>query len=638
MKNKLVFVTTIVLLLLVNLSIAAQGEIKQSEWAGYVRYDFKYNNRDAILVIPDKAAEGNPWIWRPAFFDAFPAVDKALLEKGFHVAYYDLTHLYGSPRAVKLGTGFYNHMIYIYNLSPQVTLEGFSRGGLFAFNWATANPDKVACIYVDAPVCNLSSWPGLKNKELWKDMLKEWGIKDEDMETFKGSPINYLDVIALHAIPIISVCGDADDVVPYSENMEIVRNRLVEQGSPVQIILKPGVRHHPHSLEDPKPVVDFIVRNQPAYKENQVLNIRGNLYNSYLKFEKERKGRVAFLGGSITEMTGWRDMIEEQLKQRFPYTTFEFVRAGIASTGSTPGSFRFKQDVLRDGKIDLLFVEAAVNDDTNGFNYIGQTRGMEGEIRQALLSNPEMDIIMLHFIYDPFIDLYKEGRLPDVLFNHERVANHYEIPSINLIQEINERMDKGEFTWEEFGGTHPAPLGHTYYAAAINNLLDNMWAFIDLNKKPLPHPIPEKPLDTYSYFNGDFYDIKNAHISSGWEYVAGWNPDNKIEKRRLFVDVPMLEAKKPKAELSLTFEGRAIGIFCVCGPSAGIIEYSIDGGPFRKLDTYTEWSSFLYIPWVYILDDQLTTGTHQLVLKMSEDKNPNSQGHELQIRNFLINK
>lgn len=74
-------------------------------------------------------------------------------------------------------------------------------------------------------------------------------------------------------------------------------------------------------------------------------------------------------------MKGWRDMICEDLKQRFPYTKFTFVTAGIPSTGSTPGAFRLTDDVLSKGKVDLLFVEAAVNDDTNGFSAIEQVRG-----------------------------------------------------------------------------------------------------------------------------------------------------------------------------------------------------------------------------------------------------------------------
>lgn len=161
-------------------------------------------------------------------------------------------------------------------------------------------------------------------------------------------------------------------------------------------------------------------------------------------------------------MQGWRTMIQQQLKQRFPYTEFEFVDAGIGSTGSVPGAFRIAHDVLGKGRIDLLFVEAAVNDHTNGFPPVEQVRGMEGEVRQALMKNPELDIVMLHFIYDPFIPMVKAGQVPDVILNHERVANHYLIPSINLTQEIAGRMLAGEFTWEQFGGTHPLPFGHRF--------------------------------------------------------------------------------------------------------------------------------------------------------------------------------
>mgnify|MGYP004445009469 FL=1 len=75
-------------------------------------------------------------------------------------------------------------------------------------------------------------------------------------------------------------------------------------------------------------------------------NIRGSLANSYLKFEKGPEARVAFLGGSITEMKGWKDMIEEYLQKRFPDTEFDFVEAGVASTGTTPGAFRLQHDVL----------------------------------------------------------------------------------------------------------------------------------------------------------------------------------------------------------------------------------------------------------------------------------------------------
>lgn len=613
----------------------------KGKWKGFDQYTFAYQDREAIVVCPKHAATGNPWIWRPAFFGAFASVDEELLRRGFHVAYYDLTHLYGSPRARKSGTDFYWNMVRMYGLSPKVTLEGFSRGGLFAYNWAADHPDKVACIYVDAPVCNVFSWPGRspENAGLWKGLLEEWGLTDDQMNSFSGNPIDRLKPLADAGIPVICVCGDSDKVVPFSENSAIVRQRYTAMGAPFELILKPGVDHHPHSLSDPAPVVDFIIRHQPGYEAKQCYTLRGDYRNSYQMFEKERVGTVAFLGGSITEMKGWRDMICEDLKQRFPYTKFTFIDAGIPSTGSTPGAFRLADDVLSKAKVDLLFVEAAVNDDTNGFNAIEQVRGMEGIVRHALLSNPSMDIMMLHFIYDPFIPKLDGGQMPDVILNHERVANHYLVPSVNLATEIAARMREGEFNWEQFGGTHPKPLGHAYYAATINKVLDEMYAScVAAGTAVKPHVLPAVPLDGYSYINGKLVDIRQAHINKGWQLVPSWTPRLIAETRPGFVDVPMLETDRPGAKLTLDFEGTAVGIFCVSGPAAGILEYSIDGAPFKKLDTFTAWSGGLYIPWVYMFDTELPKGKHRLMLRMSKDHHPQSKGTACQIRQFVVNE
>ena len=267
----------------------------------------------------------------------------------------------------------------------------------------------------------------------------------------------------------------------------------------------------------------------PVGAHEDITHVRGQLHNSFLKFEKEHKGRVAFVGGSITEMKGWHNIIMDQLQKRFPKTSFDFIEAGISSTGTTPGAFRMQHDVLSRGEVDLLFVEAAVNDATNFFTPQEQVRGMEGEVRSARLSNPNMDIIMLHFICDDFLEIYSKGQVPDVIFNHERVANHYLIPSINLSQDVYQRIKNGELTWQTFGGTHPSWMGHHYYAAAIMKLFDEMWINADL-KEPIPHLLPEA-LDVFSYCNADFIDIKAAKLDKAVTFIESWRPTRNIETR-----------------------------------------------------------------------------------------------------------
>lgn len=372
-------------------------------------------------------------------------------------------------------------------------------------------------------------------------------------------------------------------------------------------------------------------------KNYQYLQKRGNLFNSYNKLKKGKPFRVAFLGGSITEMEGWRNSICETLKERFPSTDFDFVAAGIGSTGTTPGAFRLEQDVLSKGKVDLLFVEAAVNDDTNGFSPVAQIRGMEGEVRHALLSNPKMDIIMLHFISDTFIKIIEAGDTPEVIQNHEKVADYYQIPSVNLAKEITLRMKDGQFDWDKFGGIHPSPFGHTFYSAAIIRLLDEMWTASPAKKGIKPHAIPAVPLDKFSYYGGRFVTISDAVLENDWVLKENWTPGLSAGTRNGFVNVPMLEALTPGATLTLQFKGTAIGLFCAAGPEAGIVEYSIDGSAFKSVDTYTAWSGSLYIPWVFMLNSELENKEHQLVLKISTQKNPKSKGHACQIRNFVVN-
>ena len=610
---------------------------KKSDWKGFERYDFSYSDRNAIVVVPKNPAKGNPWIVRPAFFGAFAQADLILLDKGFYVAYFDVTHLYGSQRAQKLFSGFYDYLVKKYQFSSKVTLEGLSRGGFFVQNWAVNNPDKVACIYVDAPVCDMKSWPGRKDVKLWNDFLKEYNITDAQADTLKCNPVDQAELLAKTKIPILSVCGDADKTVSLLENSMVVRDKMTGADGSMRLIIKPGVDHHPHSLTDPSPIVDFIIQHQPDYLQKHHINLRGNLNNSRFIFENEKIGRVAFLGGSITEMSGWHNEVMEQLKQRFPHTKFEFIDAGIGSTGSTPGSFRMKNDVLKNGKVDLLFVEAAVNDDTNGFDSIEQIRGMEGEVRQALLSNPNMDIVMQHFIYDPFIPILNEGKMPNVILNHEKVAEYYQIPSINQAQEIAERMRAGEFDWKQFGGTHPAPMGQKYYAAAVDALFDKMWSVSNPDVLLKQHTIPEKPLDEFSYFNGRLVDPQKAKVKKGWKYELQWTPKEQGAVREKNKNTAILEALSPGAELSFKFRGTAVGIYCLAGPNAGIIEYKVDGGNYKTLDLFTKWSHSLYIPWVYMFENTLTNDKHKLTLRMSANKNPKSKGNGSQIYYFTVN-
>lgn len=262
---------TFLIFLVFAASAAAADEFpgKKSEFHGFARHDFDFNGRKAIIVAPKEAAEGRPWIWRARFFGHEPQTDIALLEHGFHLAYCDVAGLFGAPQAVEIWNEFYEKAVTDFGFAKKVALEGMSRGGLIIFNWAKANPDKVSCIYADAPVCDIRSWPGGKGEgkgspKTWEQCLKVWGLTDAESADFKGNPIDGLEPMVEAGIPLLHVVGDADEVVPVSENTAILEARYKKLGGSIEVIHKPGVGHHPHSLEDPKPIVDFILKSTPA--------------------------------------------------------------------------------------------------------------------------------------------------------------------------------------------------------------------------------------------------------------------------------------------------------------------------------------------------------------------------------------
>ncbi len=43
--------------------------------------------------------------------------------------------------------------------------------------------------------------------------------------------------------------------------MALFATRYRELGGTVEVIVKPGVDHHPHSLKDPAPIVDFLIKH-----------------------------------------------------------------------------------------------------------------------------------------------------------------------------------------------------------------------------------------------------------------------------------------------------------------------------------------------------------------------------------------
>lgn len=354
--------------------------------------------------------------------------------------------------------------------------------------------------------------------------------------------------------------------------------------------------------------------------ETENVTPRGSFSNARLAFEKKKTGRVAFMGGSITEMNGYRPMVAKWLGERFPKTKFEFINAGISSTCSTTGAFRLRRDVLDHGPIDLFFIEFAVNDDQDaGHSREACIRGMEGIIRQVRMKSPQTDLAVTYFVNPGMLEQLKQGKTPLPMAAHERVLEKYGVSRIHLARELAHQIKQGSFTWQKFGGTHPKEPGNRLCADMHVQMLEKAWSG-KLPDNPEVKKFPAQPIDKYSYFNGRFLSPAKATLADGWKFSEPeWN-DLPGGKRKRYLDRPLLHCETPGKPIRLKFEGQAIGAFVSAGPDAGILEFSIDGERKGIVDLYHRYSRGLHYPRSVMFAHDLPSGHHEIELSVKAGK------------------
>lgn len=177
-----------------------------------------------VVVVPKKAAPGNPWSWRGRYFDHEPQAEVELLKRGFHIGFIQ-------SDAAGPWDAWYALLTEKYGLSKKPAFIGMSGGGRNAFTWATTHPDQVSSIYADNPLITRESLARLGD------------LADRD-------------------VPLLHICGSLD---PLSGNHTFPIESFYQQlGGRISVMIKDGTGHHPHSLRDPTLIADFITRSLEA--------------------------------------------------------------------------------------------------------------------------------------------------------------------------------------------------------------------------------------------------------------------------------------------------------------------------------------------------------------------------------------
>lgn len=236
----------------------------ESEYFGNRQISFDFEGKKAIIVFPEDDVRTDKWLLKTEYFDAFPEAELELVKQGYHIGFLENENGWGMDPDQNRKARFAEHLHKEYGLNEKCALVGMSCGGCHGINFASRYPEKVACMYLDAPVCNYLSCPMGMGDSTYIDsrqsFVNETGMNLSKLISYREQPFDRADILTEHRIPLIITYGDADMTVPYYENGLLIEDYYKAHGCSdiFKSICKHGAAHHPHGLEDNTPIVEFI--------------------------------------------------------------------------------------------------------------------------------------------------------------------------------------------------------------------------------------------------------------------------------------------------------------------------------------------------------------------------------------------
>ena len=235
------------LLALLTAAVAGAAEvappIKKLPLPGEI---FLLAGRTAFLISAKNSAaeKSRPWVLYAPALEKYPGPEERwmfekILAAGIAIAGLDVGESYGSPAGGKLFSALHAELAGARGFSGKPVLLGRSRGGLMLLTWAAENPGRVAAFAGIYPVCNLASYPGLAKA------APAYGLAAAQLEArlAEFNPIDRLAPLAAARVPLFSIHGDADKLVPLAANSALLRDRYRALGGPIELIVAPGQGH-----------------------------------------------------------------------------------------------------------------------------------------------------------------------------------------------------------------------------------------------------------------------------------------------------------------------------------------------------------------------------------------------------------
>ena len=358
------------------------------------------------------------------------------------------------------------------------------------------------------------------------------------------------------------------------------------------------------------------------------------LNNTVYKLKNNKKLTIGYFGGSITEGAGasdpskcWRSLTTQWFRDTYPDCEINEIMAAIGGTGSDLGAYRCERDLLS-GKPDLVFLEFSCNDAEDPF--LPVCNNVESIYRKIWKNDPTTEIVVIYTMIKSMDDDITSGMVVESRVAHQSVALYYgNLLQIDMGEILRRRvlLSGGDWNTYTVDTVHPNDDGYRIYADAVKERLANV-----LSKNAdamIERKLPTSLFGDRSYEGAYLADASDAQFDSSW---------TRIDKSLCDRYPSYYEAVTAGAELTYRFNGIRIGLYWMMAKDSGNIEYSIDGDEWKTASSWDFYCKNFNRAHRMMLTDGLERGDHVLKLKVSNEKEEESEGTAIRIGAFLVCK
>lgn len=356
------------------------------------------------------------------------------------------------------------------------------------------------------------------------------------------------------------------------------------------------------------------------------------LSNTIYKLKNKKKLNIGYFGGSITEGAGasdpskcWRSLTTQWICEKYPDCEICEIMAAIGGTGSDLGAYRCEKDLLS-GNPDLVFFEFSCNDAEDAFLPI--VNNCESIYRKIWEKDPTTEIVVVYTMIQSMDETITSGGVVESRAAHMATALYYgNIMQIDMGEVLRRRVHLAGGDWNRYtvDTVHPNDDGYQIYADTVISRLEK--ALSEESHGLIERKLPKSLFGDRSYVGAHLEDAARASFGEGWRFVESSLCDRYPH---------YYEALTPGAELEFSFEGIRLGLYWMMAKDSGIVEYSVDGGEWKSASSWDFYCKNFDRAHRMMLTDDLERGKHTLKLRVSDQKDEESEGYAIRIGAFLV--